>query len=90
MIPTPTVDLSRSSLLHPGIASRRIRMQFKSKVVLEITHRERCPDRARVVPTLGRMVFQFEQAGNGEGLENRAFICIVLYSELAEPSGLVD
>jgi hypothetical protein len=36
------------------------------------------------------MMFQFEQAGNGEGLENRVFTCIVLYSELAEQSGLID
>ena len=46
--------------------------------------------RARVVFTLGRIMVQFEQAGNGEGLENRVFTCIVLYSELAEQSGLID
>jgi hypothetical protein len=34
-----------------------------------------CPDRARVVLTLGRMMFQFEQAGNGEDLKNRVFTC---------------
>jgi len=66
-------------------------MQFKSKVVLEITpSRTVAPDRARVVLTLLRMMFQFEQAGNGEGLENRGFTCISLYSELAEKSGLID
>ena len=36
------------------------------------------------------MMFQFEQAGNGEGLENRVFTCIGLYSELAEQAGLID
>jgi len=36
------------------------------------------------------MMFQFEQAGNGEGLENPVFSCIVLYSKLAEQSGLID
>ncbi len=46
------------------------------------------PYRARVVFTLGRIMCQFEQAGNREGLENRVFTCIVLYSELAEQSGL--
>ena len=48
------------------------------------------PGTARVALTLGCMMFQFEQAGNGEGLENRGFTCIVVYSELAEKSGLID
>jgi hypothetical protein len=48
----------------------------KARSFLEITHQGLCPDRARVVLTLGRMMFQFEPAGNGEGLENRVFACI--------------
>jgi len=37
--------------------------------------KELCQDRARVILTLGRMMFQSEQAGNGEGLKNRVFTC---------------
>jgi DNA-binding winged helix-turn-helix (wHTH) protein/tetratricopeptide (TPR) repeat protein len=41
-------------------------------------------------PNTGRMMFQFEQAGNGESLENSVFTCVDLYSEHAEKSGLMD
>jgi hypothetical protein len=55
-----------------------ISVYFKSNVVLEIPHQELRPDRARGVPTLGRMMFQFGQPGNGEGLENGVLSCILL------------
>jgi hypothetical protein len=70
-------DLSRVIALVP-VHRGHISIQFKSKVGLEITHQELRPDRARGVPTLGRMMFQFGQPGNGEGLENRVFSCILL------------
>ena len=52
-------------------------------------HQELCPDRARAALTMGRMMFEFEPAGNGEGLENRVLACIVLYSEPADKSGFI-
>jgi hypothetical protein len=33
------------------------------------------PDSARVVLTLGLIMFQVRPSGNGEGLENRVFFC---------------
>ena len=42
------------------------------------------------VLTMGRMMFQPAQEGNGENLENRVFACILLYCQAAEQSGLID
>jgi hypothetical protein len=74
VIPTPTADLSRVVAFASG--QSRMHMQFKSKVVSEIHPSENSG--ARVVLTLGRMMFQFPQARNGEGLESRVFTCILL------------
>jgi len=49
--------------------------QFKSKVVLEITPSRTVPGSCPGCPDSGRMMLQFEQAGNGEGLKNRLFTC---------------
>ena len=52
---------------------------FQANVLLEVTPSRLVPGSARAVLTLRRIVFQSEPAGNGEGLENRVFTCILLY-----------
>ena len=62
--------------MHPGIAFPvHTHANSKAKSFWKSPHQELCPDRARVVLTLGRMIFEFGLADNGEGLENRVFIC---------------
>jgi len=51
---------------------------IQCKIVLKSPHQELRPDNARVVLTLGRMMFEFERTSNGEGLENCVFRCILL------------
>jgi len=68
-------DLCRIIAFASGIASRRKRKQLKSKVVSEITPSRTVPGSCSGCPHTGGMMFQFEQAGNGEGLEDRVFIC---------------
>ena len=57
-----------------GSCSRGI----QGKIVFEVTPPGTVPGYCAGCPDLGRMMFEIVRAGNGEGLENRVFSCILL------------
>jgi len=62
---------------HPAPSGAR-RCKINSKAVWEIIPRTVPGFCSGLSSQPGRMMLQFERAGNGEGLENRAFRCILL------------